>query len=231
MRFSFLFIFLYLYSCSNIEISKKEHSLYWQKNSAEYFALSYQAYNVAKFRLDEKLNSELNKRPAIVIDLDETVLNNLPYNEMLIDSSEVFTQESWSRWVNKKIATKVPGSLEFINYAKSKNVKIVYLSNRRVENYNPTKENLINLGYPFDEDTLMLLRDETGDKTARRNTLNDYEIIMLLGDNLADFDSVFYKKSNNERIQSVDSLSKMFGDKFIVFPNLIYGDWEDGFKN
>ena len=231
MRFSFLFIFLFLYSCSNIEISKKEHSLYWQKNSAEYTALSHQAYNVAKFRLDEKLNSELNKRPAIVVDLDETVLNNLPYNEMLIDSSEVFTQESWSRWVNKKIATKVPGSLEFINYAKSKNVKIVYLSNRRVENYNPTKENLINLGYPFNEDTLMLLRDETGDKTARRSSLNDYEIIMLLGDNLADFSSVFYKKSNNERIQSVDSLSKMFGDKFIIFPNLIYGDWEDGFKN
>ena len=230
MRFSFLFIFLFLFACNNVEISKKEHSLYWQKNSAEYVALSYQAYNLAKFRLDEKLNSEFNKRPAIVIDLDETVLNNLPYNEMLIDSSEVFTQESWSKWVNKKIATKVPGSLEFINYAKSKNVKIVYLSNRRVENYDPTKENLVNLGYPFDEDTLMLLRDETSDKTARRNTLNDYEIIMLLGDNLADFNSVFYKKSNNERIQSVDSLSKMFGDKFIVFPNLIYGDWEDGFE-
>ena len=226
MRFSFLFIFLFLFACNNLEISKKEHSLYWQKNSAEYVALSYQAYNLAKFRLDEKLNLEFNKRPAIVIDLDETVLNNLPYNEMLIDSSKVFTQESWSKWVNKKIATKVPGSLEFINYAKSKNVKIVYLSNRRVENYYPTKENLVSLGYPFDEDTLMLLRDETGDKTARRNTLNDYEIIMLLGDNLADFNSVFYKKSNNERIQSVDSLSKMFGDKFIVFPNLIYGDWE-----
>ena len=231
MRFSFLFIFLFLFACNNVKISKKEHSLYWQKNSAEYVALSYQAYNLAKFRLDEKLNSEFNKRPAIVIDLDETVLNNLPYNEMLIDSSEVFTQESWSKWVNKKIAAKIPGSLEFINYAKSKNVKIVYISNRRVENYDPTKENLINLGYPFDEDTLMLLRDETGDKTARRSTLNDYEIIMLLGDNLADFSSVFYKKSNNERIQSVDSLSKMFGDKFIIFPNLIYGDWEDGFKN
>lgn len=230
MRFSFLFIFLFLFACNNVEISKKEHSLYWQKNSAEYVALSYQAYNIAKLRLDEELNSNLNKRPAIVIDLDETVLNNLPYNEMLIDSSEVFTQESWSKWVNKKIATKVPGSLEFINYAKSKNVKIVYLSNRRVENYEPTKENLITLGYPFDDDTLMLLRDETSDKTPRRNTLKDYEIIMLLGDNLADFNSVFYKKSNKERIQSVDSLSKLFGDKFIVFPNLIYGDWEDGFE-
>ncbi len=230
MRFSFLFIFLFLFGCNNVEISKKEHSLYWQKNSAEYVALSYQAYNIAKLRLDEELNSNLNKRPAIVIDLDETVLNNLPYNEMLIDSSEVFTQESWSKWVNKKIATKVPGSLEFINYAKSKKVKIVYLSNRRVENYEPTKENLITLGYPFDDDTLMLLRDETSDKTPRRNTLKDYEIIMLLGDNLADFNSVFYKKSNKERIQSVDSLSKLFGDKFIVFPNLIYGDWEDGFE-
>ena len=230
MRFSFLFIFLFLFACNNLDVSKKEHSLYWQKNSAEYVALSYQAYNLAKFRLDEKLNSEFNKRPAIVIDLDETVLNNLPYNEMLIDSSDVFTQESWSKWVNKKIATKIPGSLEFINYAKSKNVKIIYLSNRRVENYDPTKENLVNLGYPFDKDTLMLLRDETSDKTARRNTLNDYEIIMLLGDNLADFNSVFYKKSNKERIQSVDSLSKMFGDKFIIFPNLIYGDWEDGFE-
>jgi 5'-nucleotidase (lipoprotein e(P4) family) len=230
MRFSFLFIFLFLFACNNLDVSKKEHSLYWQKNSAEYVALSYQAYNLAKFRLDEKLNSEFNKRPAIVIDLDETVLNNLPYNEMLIDSSDVFTQESWSKWVNKKIATKIPGSLEFINYAKSKNVKIIYLSNRRVENYDPTKENLVILGYPFDEDTLMLLRDETSDKTARRNTLNDYEIIMLLGDNLADFNSVFYKKSNKERIQSVDSLSKMFGDKFIIFPNLIYGDWEDGFE-
>ena len=56
-------------------------------------------------------------------------------------------------------------------------------------------------------------------------------VVSPVGDNLADFDSVFYKKSNKERIQSVDSLSKMFGDKFIVFPNLIYGDWEDGFKN
>ena len=72
MRFSFLFIFLFLFACNNLEISKKEHSLYWQKNSAEYVALSYQAYNLAKFRLDEKLNSEFNKRPAIVIDLDET---------------------------------------------------------------------------------------------------------------------------------------------------------------
>ena len=89
--------------------------------------------------------------------LDETILNNTPYNEMLIEENTSFNQENWSDWVNKKIATAVPGSLDFFNYADSKGVEIIYLSNRRVENYEPTKENLISLGFPFKESTQMLL--------------------------------------------------------------------------
>ena len=76
----------------------------------------------------------------------------------------------------------------------------------------------------------MLLMDETTDKTKRRNSLSEYEIIMLLGDNLSDFNSVFHKKTNKERIKNVDSLSHLFGEKFIVLPNLIYGAWEQGFE-
>lgn len=223
-------LFILLISCNQKKISQKDHSLFWQKNSAEYVALCYQAFNIAKTQLDKALEKEYSKKPAIVIDIDETVLNNLPYNEMLIDSSESFNQKSWSRWVNKKIATTIPGSLEFLNYVKSKDVELIYLSNRRVENYDPTKDNLVSLGYPFDENTIMLLRDETSDKTKRRNSLSDFEIIMLLGDNLSDFSSVFYKKSNKERIKNVDSLYNYFGQKFIVLPNLIYGDWEYGFE-
>ena len=162
--------------------------------------------------------------------IDETILNNLPYNQMLIDSSKSFNEQSWSRWVNKKIAKAIPGSLEFLNYAQTKNIELIYLSNRRIENYEPTKENLISLGFPFNEKTLMLLRDETTDKTKRRNSLSKYEIIMLIGDNLSDFDSVFYNKSNEKRINNVDSLSYLFGEKFILLPNLIYGDWDKGFE-
>ena len=149
---------------------------------------------------------------------------------MLIDSSKSFNEQSWSRWVNKKIAKAIPGSLEFLNYARTKNIELIYLSNRRIENYEPTKENLISLGFPFNEKTLMLLRDETTDKTKRRNSLSKYEIIMLIGDNLSDFDSVFYNKSNEKRINNVDSLSYLFGEKFILLPNLIYGDWDKGFE-
>ena len=76
----------------------------------------------------------------------------------------------------------------------------------------------------------MLLRDENTEKTSRRNSLSDYEIILMLGDNLSDFSSIFENKSNIERTKSVDSLSNMFGDKFIIIPNLIYGDWDFDFK-
>ena len=80
-------------------------------------ALCHQAFNIAKLKLDNAINKNYSKKLAIVIDIDETILNNTPYNEMLIDSSKTFNQKSWSKWVNKKIATPVPGSLNFLNYA------------------------------------------------------------------------------------------------------------------
>ncbi len=90
-------------------------------------------------------------------------------------------------------------------------------------------ENLISAGFPFDDKTIMLLRDENTEKTSRRNSLSDYEVILMLGDNLSDFSSVFENKSNVQRTRSVDSLYNMFGDKFIIIPNLIYGDWDFDF--
>ena len=170
--------------------------MYWHKNSAEYKALCLQAYNAAKNKLDIELSKNIDETLAIVADLDETILNNTPYNEMLIEENTSFNQENWSDWVNKKIATAVPGSLDFFNYADSKGVEIIYLSNRRVENYEPTKENLISLGFPFKESTQMLLRTNSRDKDERRKSIENYNIIMFVGDNLGDFDSTFFDKDN-----------------------------------
>lgn len=211
--------------------SRKDHSMYWQKNSAEYYALCIQAYNIAKFRLDKSLISPFDKPLAIVADIDETVLNNLPYNEMLIETEKSFTQKSWSQWVNKKEATAIPGALDFFNYVEDQGVEIIYLSNRRVENYEPTKENLISAGFPFDDQTIMLLRDKDGNKESRRKKLSSYNIVLLLGDNLSDFNERFYKGSNESRIEEIDSLQDMFAYQYILFPNLIYGTWEMGFEN
>ena len=231
MRLLVIFCLFFTFGCCSNKVSQKDHSMYWHKNSAEYKALCLQAYNAAKNKLDIELSKNIDETLAIVADLDETILNNTPYNEMLIDENTSFNQENWSDWVNKKIATAVPGSLDFFNYADSKGVEIIYLSNRRVENYEPTKENLISLGFPFKESTQMLLRTNSRDKDERRKSIENYNIIMFVGDNLGDFDSTFFDKDNEERWEISKSKKEKFGDSFILIPNLIYGDWEVGFNN
>ena len=231
MRLLLIFCLIFTFGCSSNKISQKDHSMYWHKNSAEYKALCLQAYNAAKNKLDIELSKNIDETLAIVADLDETILNNTPYNEMLIEENTSYNQENWSHWVNKKIATAVPGSLDFFNYADSKGVEIIYLSNRRVENYEPTKENLISLGFPFKESTQMLLRTNSRDKDERRKSIENYNIIMFIGDNLGDFDSTFFDKDNEERWEISKSKKEKFGDSFILIPNLIYGDWEVGFNN
>ena len=150
---------------------------------------------------------------------------------MLIETGKSFTQKSWSQWVNKKEATAIPGALGFFNYVENQGVEIIYLSNRRVENYESTKANLISAGFPFDDQTIMLLRDKDGNKESRRKQLSSYNIVLLLGDNLSDFNERFYKESNESRIEGINSLQQMFADRYILFPNLIYGTWEMGFEN
>lgn len=199
--------------------------------SAEYYALCIQAYNMAKLKIDKALITSSKEPLAIIADIDETVLNNLPYNEMLIETGESFSQKTWSEWVNNREATPIPGALDFFNYVEDQDIEIIYLSNRRVENYEPTKANLISAGFPFDDQTIMLLRDKDGNKESRRKQLSGFNVVLLLGDNLSDFNERFYKKSNESRIEGVNSLQQMFADRYILFPNLIYGTWEMGFEN
>ena len=68
-----------------------------------------------------------------------------------------------------------------------------------VENYEPTKANLISAGFPFDDQTIMLLRDKDGNKESRRKQLSGYKCVATFGDNLSDFNERFYKKSNESR--------------------------------
>ena len=217
-------------SCSP-KHSQKDHSMYWQKNAAEYHALCIQAYNLAKMKVDQALVTNSEKPLAIIADIDETVLNNLPYNEMLIEKNTTFKQENWAAWVYEKTALPIPGALEFYTYADSLGIEIIYVSNRKVENYEPTKANLISAGFPFDDDTIMLLRDKDGNKEARRNQLTNFNIALILGDNLADFDARFYNQSNEVRIERLNDTSALLGEKFILIPNLIYGSWEMGFED
>jgi len=208
----------------------REHSvqaLLWQQNAAEYKALCHQAFNLAKIYLD-KARINYNKNPTTIItDIDETVLDNSPYNARMIRDDVNYTRATWNAWGKEETAKAVPGALAFFKYANSKGVKIFYLSNRRQEQKEETMQNLIKMGFPAVDSEHVLLRTDTGKKQARRNTiLKNHHVVMLLGDNLSDFSELFDDKSTKERNNLVEKMKDDFGTKFIVLPNPMYGDWE-----
>ncbi len=216
----------------NNTIPKREHSvqaLLWQQQSAEYKALTHQAFNLAKMYLDDALaNKTTNSKPfAIVTDIDETVLDNSPYNARMVKSDEDYTSKTWYAWGKEKKAKAVPGALDFFNYTDSRGVAIYYISNRNQIQLTETIANLKAKGFPNVNTNTVLLKTTTSGKEIRRNSVEKtHEIIMLLGDNLSDFSELFDNQSTKKRNNLVEELKLEFGKKFIVFPNPMYGDWE-----
>jgi 5'-nucleotidase (lipoprotein e(P4) family) len=214
------------------EIPIREHSIQsvlWQQNAAEYKALTYQAYHLARLQLDKMLvKININKsNPAIITDIDETVLDNSPFNGKLIELDQNYSPELWMQWGNLASADTIPGALGFFQYAADRGIKIFYISNRFDQQKQITIENLKRYNFPFADDKHVLLKTGSSEKETRRQTVADkHKIIMLLGDNLSDFTSLFDKQDTARRNQLVDSLKSSFGSRFIVFPNPMYGDWE-----
>lgn len=225
--------FMAFLSCNQIKEDRnndyKLQAQVWTQNSAEYRALCYQAFNAAKINLDAIFffEKKYDKPLAIIADVDETVLDNSPYDGKLILNNTSYNRESWVDWGNLEIAKAIPGSLDFLKYASEKNIEIFYISNRYSEQLESTVNNLKKLGFPNAKKSNVLLRNDGRSKSERRKSVfKNYEVIMLIGDNLSDFNDEFEEKLSTERIKYTDDLSSEFGTKLIVLPNPNYGDWE-----
>ena len=204
-------------------------SVLWQQLAGEYRALAYQAFNTARFQLDEELEQDrLREKPlAIVADIDETVLDNSPFNAKMIELDEDYTRERWIEWGKEIEALPVPGALDFLSYAAGKGVEVFYISNRYSSQKKETIENLEVLGFPFADESHLLLKESTSKKGARREQVEEtHEVILYIGDNLSDFLDIFDDQSTEARNAHVDENKNDFGVKFIVLPNPMYGDWE-----
>jgi len=206
------------------------NAVLWQQTAGEYRALCYQAYNLAKIQLDKKLQEHAfpyEKSPAIVMDLDETVIDNSFFNAQLVLDSATFTKDRWKQWSDLMNAGEVPGAMEFIEYARSKGVNVIFISNRRVAEVSSTKTNLEKLGLTDLDTANFYFRTDGSSKKERREMVSEnFDIMMLFGDNLADFTELFDKQSITDRNHVVDSLRAEFGSRFIVLPNTLYGEWE-----
>jgi 5'-nucleotidase (lipoprotein e(P4) family) len=202
----------------------------WQQSSAEARALQYQAYTLARLMLDRDLRSrgKLKRKRAVVVDVDETVLDNSRHQADLVVNRKPFTAGAWTDWCNSARASAIPGAVEFLRYAAARGVRVFYVTNRREAEKPGTISNLKRLGFAGVSDETVVVRTDLSSKEPRRQKISErYRIVLLCGDNLADFSNIFEGKTTEERATAVDEARQRFGTQFIVLPNAMYGDWEN----
>jgi acid phosphatase len=229
------------------------NSLLWMQSASEYKANTIQAYNTALKNIDAALDDRTwtaakeqvgdcsSLPPAIVMDIDETVLDNSRYMGKVVLESGEWSSATWNEWVALKDAPAVPGAVEFINAMRGKNVKVIFISNRECKKGGTpgaeycqeagTIENLAKVGVGgVRPEDLLLLGEEAGwtsEKKSRREYISKkYRIVMLFGDDLGDFlAGVKSGITPQERDRLVGDNTNNWGRKWFMLPNPTYGSW------
>ncbi|WP_207493252.1 5'-nucleotidase, lipoprotein e(P4) family [Aridibaculum aurantiacum] len=210
-------------------VQGKMYAAFFQQHAAEYRALCYQAFNIARVRVDAW---KPGTRPtAIVTDVDETILDNSPYAVHQTLRGTDHTPQEWEAWTAMAQCDTIPGSLSFLQYAASKGIEIFYLTNREESEKEGTLKNLRQFNFPNADEEHLLLKRATSKEARRNKVLQTHDILLLMGDNLSDFASLFDKRQPAERNGNTDKVSYEFGNRFIVLPNTTYGDWENAILN
>jgi 5'-nucleotidase (lipoprotein e(P4) family) len=201
----------------------------WFQTAGEARALMFQTYRLAKHLLDADLKVKRKKGtlpPAIIVDVDETVLDNSPFEARVIVTGESYPK-GWDEWIKAAKAKAIPGAVDFLSYAHGKGVRIFYLTNRKEPQKADTAKNLKDVGFPDVTEETMICRTAESSKEGRRQKIREkYRVVMLVGDNLNDFDKAYEQKTVADRMKSVESSKDKFGTEYLVIPNPMYGDWE-----
>ncbi len=223
------------------------HSTLWTQTSVEYGAVARQAYALAEVMLERALQDSVwtasieqaemgsaayrDLPPAVVLDVDETVLDNAAYQARLIRENATYNSAGWQDWVRERKATPVPGAVEFTRAAARMGVAVIYLTNRDHAVEEATRDNLRRFDFPLNPDEDLLLTENErpawdGSKTPRRRYLADrYRILLLIGDNFGDF-APGAEASLGERQRLSQTYQRYWGTRWIALPNAQYGSWE-----
>jgi acid phosphatase len=215
----------------------------WLQTAVEYRANCLTVYALAKTRLDEALADKnwtaydqkgdyQNMPPAVILDLDETAIDNSAYGASLVVNRTSYNPRSWADWTKAAQAKAIPGAVEFTKYADSKGVKVFYVTNRGADTKADTKRNLQALGFPMggNVDTFLMKQDKpewSRDAKGLRfaSIAKDYRVLLMFGDNFGDFTDKF-NGSIAERAQALDALKAHFGHDWMMLANPAYGSWE-----
>jgi 5'-nucleotidase (lipoprotein e(P4) family) len=229
------------------------NAVLWMQRSAEYQAVAEQTYRAAADRLDaalkepnwdalvpeERSNAATGLKPAVVMDVDETVLDNAPYQARLIRNGKEYDELSWDQWVAEKKAKPIPGVVDFAKAATAKGITVLYVSNRAVHLTDATLANLRSAGLPVADNSVLLglgtvvkgCEQNGSEKNCRRRLVGQqYRVLMQFGDQLGDFVQVVANTPDG-RAQLLQQYHDWFGERWWMLPNPSYGSWEPALFN
>lgn len=229
-------------------IPSLSNSVKWLTQSNEYQLITEALYKQATNAILEKTNS--SEPWVVVMDIDETILDNSAYQVRLDMTNASYSPQSWDAWVVSSRATLVPGAKAFMESVFAKGGKIALITNRDKERDRYTWENMQALQLPINELNTCLLGRSDAD-TAAINTssyLNDKDLRreqISLGTANCFSASKTQRPSwqsphailmqigdniediNQVKQQSADAqtLLKRWGDDVFILPNPMYGSW------
>jgi len=219
------------------------NAVLWDQTSVEFKANTMGAYALAKFRLDQALADKTwtaseeqtgdfeTLPPAIILDVDDTVLNTSEYQAWTVVKGTSYSGKTWTDYVKDKKDVAIPGAVDFLKYADSKGVKIFYVTNRAAEDKGTTVEEITEMGFPMggNVDTFLASKQQPdwgSAKGSRRAFIGkDYRIVLLFGDNMGDFTDK-YTGSVADRDKVFEADKAHWGHDWIAIPNPTYGSWE-----
>ena len=224
------------------------NAVLWMQASAEYDAAALSVYNAAAARLDAALADPAwdalapglrddaaalaTLPPAVIVDVDETVLDNSPFQARLVRDGGEYDEATWAAWVDERAARAVPGAVEFARAASERGITIAYVTNRTQAMQAATLDNLRALGLPTGEGAVFLGKGAPGCEQAgsdkdcrRRQVAGRYRVLMLVGDQLGDFVEPAVDTPAG-RQAALERHGGWFGERWWMLPNPTYGGWE-----
>ncbi|MBM6985471.1 MAG: hypothetical protein I3I94_05055 [Acidaminococcaceae bacterium] len=215
----------------------------WQRQAAEYRALCHQAFQLA----DRRVYSAVlrlsgfrrvpphpryhpdRERLAVVLDLDETLLDNGPYLAAVAQSDTAGRERLalWNRWIDSGRQEALPGAVRFLNHLRRWRIQAFYVTNRGPQDREATLRTLQRLGFPDADEEHLFLNGGDGNKQPVFEKLEKrYRVLCYLGDSLTDFPLGTARMDEGHRNAAADAQAADFGTRFILLPNPVYGRWE-----
>jgi 5'-nucleotidase (lipoprotein e(P4) family) len=257
-KFSCILVFLGVFvipGCASLQPSTTSHAsqlhitsddrldaILWQTTSAEYRVLAQSIYGAAQSHLERALADRQwtalaaqrenfqHLPPAVIMDIDETVIDTSRFQSVLIKNRARFTRALWRDWLNQNEVASVPGAVEFISFAHSRGVTIFFVTNRDRATEPVTRNHLASIGIKLPDhiDTVLSQSERPDwqtDKGSRRDFIaQSYRVLMLFGDDLGDFISEYRTSALARMSEAIKH--NAWGTKWFMLPNPMYGSWE-----